>query len=109
MKLWALKLSRFLPAKSSKKHDVYSSLVVGILAAGFIVAAVILNLFLKVSIISPITKMSKWSRDVSTGDLDADFEHKPNDEIGVLAASVNRLKVSLEMAMNMLKQNPDHS
>ncbi len=84
-------------------------LVVGILAAGFIVAAVILNLFLKVSIISPITKMSKWSRDVSTGDLDADFEHKPNDEIGVLAASVNRLKVSLEMAMNMLKQNPDHS
>ncbi|WP_299411356.1 DUF3365 domain-containing protein [Acaryochloris sp. IP29b_bin.148] len=83
-------------------------LVIGILAAGFIIAAIILNLFLKFSIISPLTKMSKWSRDVSTGTLDADFEHKPNDEIGVLAASVNRLKVSLEMAMNMLKQNPEN-
>jgi HAMP domain-containing protein len=82
-------------------------LVIGILVAGFIVAAIILNLFLKFSIISPLTKMSKWSRDVSTGTLDADFEHKPNDEIGVLAASVNRLKVSLEMAMNMLGQNPE--
>lgn len=81
-------------------------LVIGILVAGFLIAAVILNLFLKFSIISPLTKMSKWSRDVSTGTLDADFEHKPNDEIGVLAASLNRLKVSLEMAMNMLKQNP---
>lgn len=83
-------------------------LVVGILAAGFIVAAIILNLFLKFSIITPLTKMSKWSRDVSTGTLAVDFEHKPNDEIGVLAASVNRLKVSLEMAMNMLKQNPEN-
>jgi HAMP domain-containing protein len=84
-------------------------LVIGILVAGFIVAAIILNLFLKFSIISPLKKMSKWSRDVSTGTLDADFEHKPNDEIGVLAASVNRLKVSLEMAMNMLGQNPEKS
>lgn len=84
-------------------------LVIGILAAGFIVAAIILNLFLKFSIITPLTKMSKWSRDVSTGASDTDFEHKPNDEIGILAASVNRLKVSLEMAMNMLKQNPDNS
>lgn len=81
-------------------------LVIGILIAGFIMAAIILNLFLKFSIISPLIKMSKWSRDVSTGTSDADFEHKPNDEIGILAASVNRLKVSLEMAMNMLKQNP---
>ncbi len=83
-------------------------LVIGILAAGFVIAAVILNLFLKFSIITPLTKMSKWSRDVSTGSSDADFEHKSNDEIGVLAASVNRLKVSLEMAMNMLKQNPEN-
>jgi len=84
-------------------------LVIGILAAGFIIAAIVLNLFLNLSIISPITKMSAWSRDVSTGNSNMDFEHQPNDEIGILAASVNRLKVSLEMAMNMLKQNPGNS
>lgn len=84
-------------------------LVIGILVAGFIIAAIVLNLFLKLSIISPITKMSEWSREVSTGNSNRDFEHQPNDEIGILAASVNRLKVSLEMAMNMLKQNPENS
>ncbi|ABW31148.1 conserved hypothetical protein [Acaryochloris marina MBIC11017] len=84
-------------------------LVISILAAGFMVAAIILNLFLKFSIISPITNMSKWSRGVSTGALVSNFEHKSKDEIGVLAASVNRLKVSMEMAMNMLKQTPENS
>ncbi len=81
-------------------------LVIGILVVGFLGAVVVLNLFLKRSIINPLMRMAKWSREVSTGNLEADFEHRSGDEIGILAASMNRLKVSLEMAMNMLKQNP---
>ena len=81
-------------------------LVIGILIAGFLVAVVVLNVFLNRSIINPLTQMAKWSREVSTGNLGADFEHESKDEIGILASSMNRLKVSLEMAMNMLKQNP---
>ena len=81
-------------------------LVIGVLVFGFLVAAAVLNLFLKFSIINPLMQMAKWSREVSTGNLSADFEHQSKDEIGILAASMNRLKVSLEMAMNMLKQNP---
>lgn len=80
--------------------------VIGILAAGFLVAVIALNLFLKFAVVSPITEMAKWSREVSTGNLNSDYEHDANDEIGILAASMNRLKVSMEMAMNMLKQNP---
>ena len=39
------------------------------------------------------------------GDMDTEFEQKGNDEIGILAASLNRLKVSLKMAMEMLEGN----
>jgi HAMP domain-containing protein len=82
-------------------------LVISILLIGCVLAIVILNLFLQFSIIKPITRMSQWSKQVSTGNIDSDFKHSAHDEIGVLANSLNRLKVSLEMAMNMLKQNPD--
>jgi HAMP domain-containing protein len=80
-------------------------LVIGILAVGFLIALVILNLFLRFSIIKPIMEMSQWSKQVSTGNMHAEFEHPAKDEIGILANSVNRLKVSLEMAMNMLNPN----
>jgi HAMP domain-containing protein len=80
-------------------------LVLGILAAGCLIALIILNLFLRFSIIKPITNMAQWSREVSTGNMHAEFEHPAKDEIGMLATSVNRLKVSLEMAMNMLNPN----
>jgi HAMP domain-containing protein len=81
-------------------------LVIGILIVGFLVAAALLNFFIRISMIQPLVQMAKWSREVSTGALTTDFEHQSQDEIGILANSVNRLKVSLEMAMNMLDQPP---
>jgi HAMP domain-containing protein len=82
-------------------------LVIGILVAGCLLAIVILNLFLKFAIVKPITRMSQWSKQLSTGAVNTEFKHQTSDEIGVLASSLNRLKVSLEMAMNMLKQHPE--
>jgi len=41
---------------------------------------------------------------VSTGKANSDFEQKTNDEIGVLAAAFNRMKSSLEIAMQLLAQ-----
>ena len=82
-------------------------LVIGILSVGFLAAIAILNVFLKLSIVTPLKRMSAWSKQLSTGVLNTDFEYKSNDEIGILAGSLNRLKVSLEMAMNMLKQDQD--
>ncbi|MGB7442539.1 MAG: HAMP domain-containing protein [Coleofasciculaceae cyanobacterium] len=46
--------------------------------------------------------MSHSAKQVSTGNMAVEFNHKSNDEIGVLAASMNRLKISLQMAMDML-------
>ena len=76
--------------------------VLGILILGFLIALIILNLFLKTSIISPLQQMSDWAQKVSTGDNAVEYRHRSRDEIGILAASLNRLKVSLDMAMDML-------
>ncbi len=80
-------------------------LVIGILTAGCVIAIIILNLFLRNSIVKPLTEMSQWSKELSTGNTSDEFKHVAKDEIGILATSLNRLKVSLEMAMNMLNPN----
>jgi HAMP domain-containing protein len=80
------------------------SLLMGILIGIFTVAILLVNFLLRHTVIKPLKQMSKVAKDVSTGNLDAEFEHKSNDEIGVLAASFNRMKVSLQLAMNMLNQ-----
>ena len=78
-------------------------LVMGKVAIFLIIASVLLNLFLKFTVTEPLRKMSHSSKQLSMGDMDIEFEQKSNDEIGILAASLNRLKVSLKMAMDMLE------
>jgi HAMP domain-containing protein len=81
-------------------------LVIGILSLGFLLTVIVLNLFLKLAIVSPVTRMAQWSKELSTGQTDAEFKYPSKDEIGILAASLNRLRVSLVMAMDMLNQKP---
>ena len=78
-------------------------LVMGKVVIFLLIAAALLNLFLKFTVTDPLKKMSHSSTKLSMGDMDTEFEQKGNDEIGVLAASLNRLKVSLKMAMEMLE------
>lgn len=77
-------------------------LVIGSLSVFFLLAMIIINLFLKFAVTNPLKRMAQLSKQVSTGDMKGEFEHPAHDEIGILAASLNRMKVSLEMAMNML-------
>ena len=76
--------------------------VIGSITVFLIATAIIIDIFLRLTITKPLRKMSQWAKQVSTANTKEEFVHKPNDEIGILAASVNRMKVSLEMAMNML-------
>jgi HAMP domain-containing protein len=78
-------------------------LVIGKVVIFLLLASVLLNLFLKFTITDPLKKMSHASKQLSTGNMEIEFEQKTNDEIGILAASLNRLKVSLKMAMDMLE------
>jgi HAMP domain-containing protein len=77
-------------------------LVVGSLSIFFLLAMIMINIFLKFAVTNPLKRMAQLSKKVSTGDMEGEFEHPVNDEIGILAASLNRMKVSLQMAMNML-------
>ena len=78
-------------------------LVMGRVTIFLLAAGALLNLFLKFAVTNPIKKMSSSSKQLSMGDMDTEFEQKGNDEIGILAASLNRLKISLKMAMEMLE------
>ncbi len=82
-------------------------LVSGIIGLFLLIAIVLLNLFLKFTITNPLVSMARLSKKVSTGDMSGEFEQQTNDEIGILAASLNRMKVSLQMAMDMLDQKSD--
>ena len=66
-----------------------------------------INLFLWIAIVQPVQKMSKLATQVSTGDLDTEFQHKDNDEIGILAKGLERMRVSLQMAMQMFDEDQD--
>jgi HAMP domain-containing protein len=90
--------SRVFDAAKKLGYSLISRVVIFLL-----LASILLNLFLKFTITDPLKKMSHAAKELSTGNMDIGFEQKTNDEIGILAASLNRLKVSMKMAMEMLE------
>jgi protein-histidine pros-kinase len=73
------------------------------LAVIFAVVFLVVNLMLSRMIVRPIQKMASVADAVSTGDFEmAEFTVRGNDEIGVLSASFNRMRRSLQKAMQML-------
>lgn len=76
--------------------------VIGILGLLLLLAVILLNFFLRLTITNPLKKMAQLAQRISTGDLSEEFKHDSKDEIGMLAASLNRMKVSVQIAMNML-------
>ncbi len=77
----------------------------GSLAVVFAAIVIVLNVMLRVLILRPVTRMAAIADDVSRGKMDApEFDERGNDEIGVLAASFNRMRRSLDKAMKMLDE-----
>lgn len=81
--------------------------VMGILILFLFLAVFIINYFLKSTVTNPLKKMSQLAQRISTGDMAGEFQHEANDEIGILAAALNRMKTSLQIAMDMLKSKPE--
>ncbi len=76
------------------------------LAAVFVVVFLVLNLMLSWLIVRPIRKMSMAADRISTGDFDVpEFPDKGRDEVSVLGSSFNRMRRSLEKAMQMIDGN----
>lgn len=87
-------------------HNARQSLVLVmvILLAVFMAIVVALNYLLKRSVIRPIRQMARTAEAVSMGEMATGFEQHSRDEIGTLAAAFNRMKSSLEIAMNLLNK-----
>ncbi len=106
------KLGQVIAAQviSVPAEQVYDSaqsalkLIMGILLAVFAAILLTVNYLLRRSVIRPIRQMAKTADAVSLGQMDGEFEHKSQDEIGLLAAAFKRMKSSLEISMNLLNR-----
>jgi protein-histidine pros-kinase len=75
-----------------------------LLAAVFVAVFLVLNVMLSWMIVRPIHRMSKAADRVSTGDFQIEeFSERGKDEIAVLGASFNRMRRSLQKAMQMIE------
>jgi HAMP domain-containing protein len=77
-------------------------LIMAILIGIFAVILLTVNYLLRRAVIRPIRKMARTAESVSLGQTDSEFEHKSQDEIGLLATAFNRMKSSLEISMKLL-------
>jgi protein-histidine pros-kinase len=69
----------------------------------FVVVFVVLNLMLSWLIVRPIRRMSQAADKVSTGDFEVpEFADGGKDEVAVLGSSFNRMRRSLEKAIQMI-------
>ncbi len=90
--------------ESAKKLQVS---VTGILIACLTLAIILINFFVRFTVTTPLKKMAQLAQRISTGDLSKEFTHPYHDEMGMLAASLNRMKVSLDIAMEMLNSDTE--
>jgi len=75
-----------------------------LLAAVFVAVFFVLNLMLSWMIVRPIHRMCRAADCVSTGDFEIEeFSERGRDEIAVLGASFNRMRRSLQKAMQMIE------
>jgi protein-histidine pros-kinase len=87
-------------AKAQNTFGVFMLSLFAVFAALFLA----LNLVLGRMVIRPIVQISRVTDEVSMGNLSVpEFDESGQDEIGTLQASFNRMRRSLERAMEMLQ------
>lgn len=79
-------------------------LILSIFILVFALAIYCVNFWLKRYVVRPINRMSEVAEVVSMGDTAAEFSQNSQDEVGKLAESFNRMRMSLQMAMNRLER-----
>lgn len=77
-------------------------LILVIFVIAFAIAILLVNLWLKRYVVRPLKRMAATAEAVSMGDTAAEFTQKSNDEVGKLTESFNRMRLSLQMAMQRL-------
>ncbi len=96
----------YVPAEDIYNQTRQSFLIVlSVLGTIFAAIVIIINVLLKKTVLKRIKNIANVAERVSVGDMDASFGKQDKDEIGALAEAFNRMRYSLEIALNMLN-NP---
>ena len=75
----------------------------GSLGAVFVLVFVVLNVMLSRMIIQPVSHMAVAAEQISTGNFDTpEFAERGRDEIAVLGRAFNRMRRSLQKALEMI-------
>ncbi|MGB3512951.1 MAG: DUF3365 domain-containing protein [Microcoleaceae cyanobacterium] len=95
----------YVPAQKvfQRAHQSFV-LVMGIIVIVFAIAIFSVNFWLNRYVVLPLKQISQVAEIVSTGDMNVEFEHQSNDEVGVLAEAFTRMKTSLALAMKRLEK-----
>ena len=73
------------------------------LTAVFVALFIILNIMMSLLIVRPVTRMSKAADEISTGNLEIpEFSESGGDEMALLRKSFNRMRRSLEKAIELI-------
>jgi len=78
--------------------------LIGVFVLIFAATILAVNFWLKRYVVRPLNRMANVAEAVSMGDTEAEFERTSNDEVGSLAETFSRMKMSLTMAMQRLEQ-----
>lgn len=76
----------------------------GTISLLFLIALIVIDRIIIRSVVKPIENIVDVAGDISRGKMDRSFDVDTNDEIKLLADAFNRMKVSLEKAINILKK-----
>ncbi|WP_019507565.1 DUF3365 domain-containing protein [Pleurocapsa sp. PCC 7319] len=79
--------------------------VIGIFILFFLIAIAITNLFLNQLVLKPIKNIAKLATEISTGNLEQQFQQDSKDELALLAKALNRMILSLRMALEMINED----
>ncbi|MEO1590848.1 MAG: DUF3365 domain-containing protein [Cyanobacteria bacterium J06632_22] len=80
------------------------AVMLGVFAVVFAIAVLLVNLWLKRYVVRPLNRMAATAEAVSLGDTEAEFIKRSDDEVGKLTDSFNRMRLSLQMAMQRLER-----
>ena len=71
----------------------------------FMIILIVINIMLRKIIINPLISIARMATDVSMGKMDTpEFKVSSKDEVAILATSFNRMRRSLQKAMQMLSR-----
>ena len=85
--------------------DAFRTLMLTVVGI-FVVVLLLLNVLLQLLVVRPIRRLAQMADAVSRGDLEADeVRLGGGDELGVLADSFNRMRISLVKALGLLGED----